>query len=71
MREVLFEFIVHGNFVKVVAVDPDTNTEVAIVGDRRLTRQELELAAIKKLNYVLKKGKHDSFLPVYRNVDLQ
>ena len=35
LDEVLFQFIPQGNYVKVIAVDPHTNTEVVMVGDRR------------------------------------
>tara|TARA_B100000315_G_C14567961_1_gene583940 strand:- start:1851 stop:2102 length:252 start_codon:yes stop_codon:yes gene_type:complete len=54
--EVLFEFITHGNYVKVVAVDPVTNTEITLVGDRRARRSTLENAAIQKLKYVIRKN---------------
>ena len=42
VQEVLFEFIITGNFVKVIAVDPRTNTEISIVGDRRLSKSVLQ-----------------------------
>ena len=55
LPEVLFEFVVQGNFVKVIAVDPITGTEIAIVGDARASRKVLENLATKKLLMVLKK----------------
>ncbi|MAV87336.1 MAG: hypothetical protein CMM67_03745 [Rhodospirillaceae bacterium] len=55
VQEVLFEFIITGNFVKVIAVDPRTNTEISIVGDRRLSKSVLQRNAIRKLVYVLEK----------------
>ncbi len=56
LREVLFEFVIQGNYVKVIAVDPISNTEIAIVGDRRRGRDELQRVAIKKLIYVIEKN---------------
>jgi hypothetical protein len=55
LNEVLFEFIVQGNYVKVIAVDPVTRTEIAMVGDRRASKEILERNAIKKLEYVIAK----------------
>ena len=45
LEEVLFEFVVDGNFVKVMAVDPTTGTEISIVGDRRSSKSTLEKIA--------------------------
>jgi hypothetical protein len=33
LHEVLFEFVPHGRFVKVVAIDPISGVEVTVVGD--------------------------------------
>ena len=59
LGEVLFEFVVRGNFVKVMAVDPITGTEVSIVGDSRASKSTLQRVATKKLVMVLerKRGK--------------
>ena len=57
LPEVLFEFVVHGNFVKVMAVDPDTGIEVSIVGDRRTSKEILENLATKKLVLAIKRKK--------------
>ena len=65
LGEVLFEFIVHGNFVKVIAVDPITNTEIIIVGDRRAGRQTLQMMAMQKLRYVISKNMEN------RSVDIE
>ncbi len=51
----LIEFVQVGNSVKVSAVDPRTNTEVSIVGSPAMSRDHLSKAAIRKLEYVLKK----------------
>ena len=56
LREVLFEFVIQGNYVKVIAVDPISNTEISMVGDRRRGREELQRIAIRKLSYVIEKN---------------
>ena len=55
MKEVILEFIVHGSYVKVSAVDPISGIEVSIVGDRKAEQSYLESVATKKLAMVLKK----------------
>ena len=60
LGEVLFQFIPQGNYVKVIAVDPHTNTEVVMVGDRRSGKQTLERTAIQKLQYVINKNQKNS-----------
>ena len=60
LNEVLFEFIPQGNYIKVIAVDPISNTEIVLVGDRRSGKQMLERAAVQKLQYVIKKNKNMS-----------
>jgi len=57
LDEVLFEFVIHGNFVKVMAVDPVTGTEVSMVGDSRANQKTLETIATKKLLMVLRRNK--------------
>ena len=59
LPEVLFEFAVHGNFVKVMAVDPITGIEISIVGDSRASKTTLENLATKKLIMVIKRKKAD------------
>jgi hypothetical protein len=58
--EVLFEFVSQGNYVKVIAVDTNTNTEITIVGDRRSRKETLQDAAVKKLRYVIEKKSDNS-----------
>jgi rRNA pseudouridine-1189 N-methylase Emg1 (Nep1/Mra1 family) len=55
MREdnVIIEFRPHGRFVKVSAMDPQTLTEVTIVGDAARGEDELKRTALNKLRYVL------------------
>ena len=54
-REVLFEFIAQGTFVKVTAIDAATGDEVSIVGPVNSPRATLEAAALRKLRYVQEK----------------
>ena len=56
-REVLFEFQQVGDYLKVSAIDPVTNTEVSIVAAPRMDRAALKQAALKKLIYVIEKAK--------------
>jgi uncharacterized protein DUF6898 len=53
---VLFEFVRYGNSVKVSAIDPETGTEVAIVGDPRTGIETLKRIATRKLIYVMVKN---------------
>jgi hypothetical protein len=54
-REVILEFQVLGNAVKVTAIDPETLIEVSIVGSATATEETLKRAALRKLEYVLAK----------------
>jgi hypothetical protein len=56
LREVLFEIYRIGNSVKVSALDPQTNTEVAIVGSPHMSPYSLKTNAIRKLRYVIAKN---------------
>jgi hypothetical protein len=57
MREdrVIIEFLPQGRFVKVSAMDPQTLTEVTIVGDAARGEEQLKRAALNKLRYVLER----------------
>ncbi len=55
LGEVIIEIRQVGAYVKVSAIDPVTNTEVAIVGPARTNRAVLRAAAVRKLRYVLEK----------------
>lgn len=57
-KEVLLEFHQVGNVVKVTAVDPETLTEVSIVGSPSAGRETLKRTAINKLQYVLDKKRN-------------
>ena len=53
--EILVEFVVQGNVVKVTAVDSATGIEASIVGPASGARDALAQAAAKKLKYLLAK----------------
>ena len=55
LDEVIFEFLQHGNTVKVTALDPDSLVEVSIVGPANAGQAALKAAALNKLKYVLAK----------------
>lgn len=56
-REIIFEFIQNGNYVKVVAFDVKTQVEISTIAPANIIRTEQEQAAINKLMYILdKKG---------------
>ena len=55
-QEIYVEFVVHGNTVKATAIDSATGLEASIVGPATAGREALTQAAIRKLEYVLKKN---------------
>jgi hypothetical protein len=60
VSEYLIEYVRIGNQVKVTACDPDTGLEVSIIGPANATKHELSELAIRKLHYVMNKGKESS-----------
>ncbi|MEI9992048.1 MAG: hypothetical protein WDM86_18675 [Rhizomicrobium sp.] len=52
---VYVEFVVQGSVVKVTAVDSRTGTEASVMGPAGASRTALSDAALRKLNYVLRK----------------
>jgi hypothetical protein len=60
LREVLFEFVPQGRFVKVTAIDPVSKTEVAVVGDRGSSPETLKRVAVNKLRFVLNRASGQS-----------
>jgi phage head maturation protease len=54
----IVEFHQVGNAVKVSALDPDTLTEVSIVGAPAMTEAYLTQAAIRKLEFMLAKRRN-------------
>lgn len=52
-REVIFEFLRIGAALKVTAIDVETGTEVAMVGDPHAAQETLRRLAKQKLDYVM------------------
>lgn len=52
----IVEFLSMGDYVKVCAIDPRSGREVSIVGDPAAGKEALSRVAVRKLQYVLKKG---------------
>ena len=55
-REVLLEFRRIGNYVKATAMDPETMTEVSVVGPANGAQEMLRRTALAKLDYMLKRN---------------
>ena len=55
-RQVLFEFVRVGAYMKVSAIDTLTNTEVSIVGPPSAGEAMLKATVLKKLEYVMAKN---------------
>lgn len=55
-REVLVEMRRIGNVVKATAIDPQTLTEVSVVGPASGAQEMLRRTVVAKLEYVLKRG---------------
>ena len=53
--EVLVEFVALGNTVKVTAIETASGTEASIIGPAGAPQATLKAAALRKLDYVLKK----------------
>ena len=62
MPEVLFEFVRQGNYVKVTAIEPETRLEARVVVPASLSREQMQLQALKKLKYVMEKQLNGSSL---------
>jgi hypothetical protein len=55
--DILIEFVIQGNFVKVTAIDAASGTEGSIVGPANAPRESHSQAAVRKLKYVIEKKK--------------
>lgn len=55
MSEILFEYVRNGAYVKVTAIEPETRTEASVVVPANLPREQMQIQALNKLRYVLKK----------------
>ena len=56
-NDILIEFVVRGGSVKVTAIDGASGVEASIVGPSSAPRATLEAAAVRKLAYVMSKGR--------------
>lgn len=56
LGRVYFEMREVGKYVRVSAIDPITNTEVHIAGDRSAGNEALKRIALRKLRYVIAKN---------------
>lgn len=54
-REIILELIPLGTYVRVMAMDVDSATEVFIQGPKNASKSVLENNALKRLEYVLRK----------------
>lgn len=54
-REVFIEITTLGRFAKASAIDSATGTELSVMGPAGAERSGLEAAALRKLEFVLKK----------------
>ena len=55
LREVLFEFFKVGKYIRVSAIDPDSGTEVIMIGDPKQGQEVMKRLATRKLVYVMNK----------------
>lgn len=55
MSEIYFEYVIQGAYVKVSAIEPETQTEAIVVVPRGLSEEQMKYQALQKLNYILKK----------------
>jgi hypothetical protein len=60
LREVLYEFRRVGRYLRVVAIDPVTGTEVIMMGDPKAGTTELKRLAMRKLAYVIDKRRREA-----------
>lgn len=58
--DAIIEFRRVGAALKVIAVDPATGMEVSVIGDPRVSQQELARLAVQKLRYRLAKQQSDN-----------
>lgn len=55
MSEILFEYVRNGAYVKVTAIETETQTEASVVVPANLSQDNMQLQALNKLRYVLQK----------------
>lgn len=59
MSEILFEFYQSGNYMKVTAIEPETQTEATVVVPTSLSQDQMKMQALNKLRYLLKKMENE------------
>ena len=55
MTEILFEFVRSGSYMKVTAIETETQTEATVVVPATLTEEQMKFQALNKFKYLLKK----------------
>ena len=55
MPEVLFEYVRQGNYVKVTAIEAETQIEASVVVPVGLTQEQMQIQALRRLKYVMEK----------------
>ncbi|MEK9724471.1 MAG: hypothetical protein VW405_13450 [Rhodospirillaceae bacterium] len=55
LREVLYEFVKVGHYLRVNAIDPRTGIEVTMIADPRYGQTMIKRLAARKLAYVIAK----------------
>ncbi len=55
MAEVLFEYVRNGSYVKVTAIETETKTEASVVVPANIPQEQMQIQALNKLRYVLRK----------------
>ncbi len=55
MSEILFEYIRQGNFVKVTAIEAETQIEASVVVPAGLSQEQMQIQALRRLKYVMEK----------------
>ena len=58
-RDIILEYIQQGSYIKVSAIDARSGFEVSIVGDAKLSQKQLDRAAIRKLEFMMKKRRQE------------
>ena len=59
MTEILFEYIRHGNSVKVTAIETQTGTEAVVIVPENLSEAQMQMKALQKLRYIMQKKAED------------
>lgn len=60
MSQILYEYIRQGAYVKVTAIEPETKVEASVVVPANLPQEQMQVHALQKLLYVLKKMEKES-----------